>query len=327
MIDIQRNGLLDSWPNAGDQYYTIKGFRQDGNRSIFISSKANLNITFNLNQCGYNIILPGTSLSVEPGDLFACVCIGSGTMLLKTGNLTYNLSDKHGLFIFPDASYHLINEDKELPLEITWVSFSGHLVEFYLNRSNIYRTLPFFSDTERYCSLGLNNMYTISQNMPNRYCKMMSIIYDIFSYLLDNNPTHQPEGINDIAQHYAIQALNYIEQNYSKNISVEEIAASLKVSRKHLHSIFNKIFKTSPKKYLIYYRIEKACIRLKNSDQSIQETAESVGYSNQFYFAKAFKHLIGMTPSEYRKSPKSSDIFSKQAFSPTFGSKTEFINL
>jgi AraC-like DNA-binding protein len=42
-----------------------------------------------------------------------------------------------------------------------------------------------------------------------------------------------------------------------------------------------------------------------------------VGYTNQFYFAKEFKRLTGMTPSEYRKNPQPRDLFSYRTFVPT----------
>ena len=71
------------------------------------------------------------------------------------------------------------------------------------------------------------------------------------------------------------------------------------------------------KQYLIYYRIEKAVRRLKLSNQSVQEIAESVGYANQFYFAREFHRLTGVTPTEYRKNPDAGDIFSYRTFLPT----------
>jgi AraC-like DNA-binding protein len=104
---------------------------------------------------------------------------------------------------------------------------------------------------------------------------------------------------------------------------VDEIAAAVGISRKHLYSVFNDILKIPPKQYLIYYRIEKACTRLKSTDQSVQEIAESVGYSNQFYFSKEFKRLTGRSPSEYRKSPNRSEIFSYRSFLSTLKEQLE----
>jgi AraC-like DNA-binding protein len=58
-------------------------------------------------------------------------------------------------------------------------------------------------------------------------------------------------------------------------------------------------------------------MRLRSTEQSVFEISESVGYANQFYFAKEFKRLTGLTPSEYRKSPNHSELFSYRTFVPT----------
>lgn len=287
------------------------------NATIHISSKSHLNLTFNLYQCGNNEIPAGGVLSIKPDDLFTLVYVNQGTGLLESNQLAYRIGPAQGFFAFPDVQYELRNvSDKTL--DVTWLSFSGYLVENYLNRANISRPRPVFTDTEGEVGKKLGRLYVAAHKLPNRYCRMVSALYDIFSYLLDVNPTKQSDSYVDSADFFAVKAVDYIERNYTRNITVDEIATALGISRKHLYSIFNGILKISPKQYLIYYRIEKACTRLKSSMQSVLEISESVGYTNQFYFAKEFKRLTGMTPSEYRKNPQSrGDIFSYRSFVPT----------
>ncbi len=285
------------------------------NTTIHISSKSHLNLTFNLCQCGVNEIAPGHFLAISPSDIFTFMCVSAGDGLLETGGLAFKITTRQGFFAFPDTHYNLQNIG-DVPLHITWLSFTGYLVENYLNRANIFRARPVFADPDGQVSARLEGIYAASQKLPNRYCRMMSMLYGIFSHLLDANPTRD-EGYVDSADFYAVRAVTYIEHNYAMNLSVDEIAAALGISRKHLYHVFNNTLKISPKQYLIYYRIEKACMRLKSSGQSVLEIAESVGYSNQFYFAKEFKRLTGVTPSEYRKTPQRSELFSYRTFVPT----------
>ncbi len=286
------------------------------NGTIHISSKTHLNLTFNLYQCGSNEIPPGGILSIKAADTFTLVYVNRGSALLESNSLAYKLPAAHGFFSFPDLSYELENVNSE-PLSVTWLCFSGYMVENYLNRANITRTKPVFTDDEGMVGEKLARLYAAAHKLPNRYCRMVSALYDIFSYLLDVNPTKQSDSYVDNADFFAVKAVDFIEHNYTRNISVEDIARALGISKKHLYGIFNNTLKISPKQYLIYYRIDKACMRLQLSSQSVLEISESVGYTNQFYFAKEFKRLTGLTPSEYRKNPQPRDLFSYRTFVPT----------
>lgn len=286
------------------------------NSTIYISSKTHLNLTFNLCQCGTNELLAGGRLALEPGDTFSLMMVTRGTGLLETGGLAFKVSQGQGYFSFPDMGYELQNL-AEGPLEVVWLCFTGYLVENYLNRANIFRTKPVFTDKEDIIIENFLKLYRISQKLPNRYCKMASILYQIFSDLLDMNPTKEMENYVDNSAFYAVKAVEYIELNYAKNITIDEIAAALGITRKHLYSIFNSNLKIPPKQYIIYYRIEKACKRLKATNQSVMEISESVGYANQFYFAKEFKRLTGMTPTQYRANPDVAEIFSYRSFVAT----------
>lgn len=284
--------------------------------TIHISSKAHLNLTFNLCQCGRREIDKKNPLSICSGDLFTMVYVNQGEGIVESNDLRCEISKAQGFFAFPDMKFDFSNPCDEV-LDITWLSFTGYLVENYLNRANIYRAKPIYEDHEEEVGEKINGIYTASFILPNRYCRMISALYDIFSCLLDRNPTKKVEGYVDNANFFASKAVDYVEQHYALNISVDEIAAALGISRKHLYSVFNDILKISPKQYLIYYRIEKACVRLKSTSLSVQEIAESVGYSNQFYFAKEFKRLTGMTPTTYRNNPYLSEVFSYRLFVPT----------
>ena len=280
---------------------------------MHISTKSHLNLTFNLLQCGNFQLESEESMQIPACDIFTFFYLNNGCALLESESITYQIDSPSGIFTFPDCHYSLGNNGKS-PLNITWLEFSGYMIEHYLNRANIYRSKPVFSDAAGSIGHKLNNLYTAAQTFPNRYCKMMAILYDIFANLLDAHPALQPNQYVDNANFYIAYALNYIEQNYSKNISVNDIAMASGISRKQLYNYFRELFGIPPKKYLIYYRIEKACRRLKQSGQPISDIAESVGYANQFYFARQFKRLTRMTPSDYRMNPERSEILSYHTF-------------
>ena len=283
--------------------------------TISISSKSHLNLTFNLNQCGDAVVPPGGVLNVAADDSFMLALMGSGTAWLAVGDLGYPMQGTQGFFSFPDMGCEFHNRGEET-VRILWLRFSGYLVENYLNRANISRTCPVFEDGKREIFSRMETLYKVSQRLPNRYCHMMSALYDIFARLLDREHARARIHYIDDANYYAVKAAEYIERHYTMPVSVDEIAQAAGVSRKHLYAVFREIMRISPKQYLIYYRIEKAGHKLRMSTQSIQQIAEEAGYSNQFYFAREFKRLTGMTPSEYRKNPGAGDVLSYRVFQP-----------
>lgn len=95
--------------------------------------------------------------------------------------------------------------------------------------------------------------------------------------------------------------MQYIHKNYSKHITLADIAQTVSVSKSSALNIFNKYLRVSPVSYLINYRLKRAAKLLASTDSSIYSIASNTGFENVGYFCRSFKELFGVTPSEYRK--------------------------
>lgn len=96
-------------------------------------------------------------------------------------------------------------------------------------------------------------------------------------------------------------AREYIEQHYSQQVSLEEVAEAIGLSPAYLSTMFKKEMGISFSDCLISCRMEAARDLLKNSDLSMAEIAEQVGYADAKYFSKTFHKVVGLKPSVYRK--------------------------
>ncbi len=96
------------------------------------------------------------------------------------------------------------------------------------------------------------------------------------------------------------QAVNYIQQNFDKKISLKDVAENLNLSKQYLCSIFKKETGENVSYYINKLRIEKAKMLLHKKDRKIKEIYDEVGYANQQYFSKVFKKMTGMTILEYK---------------------------
>lgn len=94
---------------------------------------------------------------------------------------------------------------------------------------------------------------------------------------------------------------NRINQNLQMDCTVEELAAQAKVSPSSLKKYFSLIYGCPISEYVRGKRIEQACVFLKETDMSVGEVAERVGYAHQGKFGAVFKKYTGHTPLEYRR--------------------------
>ena len=101
-------------------------------------------------------------------------------------------------------------------------------------------------------------------------------------------------------------AIDFIEHNFDKPISNEQLANLADMTIGSFRYLFKKITGLSPIDYLIRLRIEKAAdIMAKNSGMRVIDVAFKVGFENSAYFTKKFKKIIGITPIAYLKNQRS----------------------
>ena len=98
------------------------------------------------------------------------------------------------------------------------------------------------------------------------------------------------------------QIVNYFEDHYAEKISLDQIAASMFLSTFYISKIFKSETGTTPIRYLINIRLDKAKELLESGwSGSIQEIAQTVGYDDAYHFSKLFKKHFGISPSQAKQ--------------------------
>lgn len=102
-------------------------------------------------------------------------------------------------------------------------------------------------------------------------------------------------------------AIIYIQKHYPEAMTLDDIAASIHVSKSECCRCFKRAVNLTPFEYLMRYRVLQAADKILQNDRnttSISELASSVGFNNTSYFNKLFKKYFNCTPTEYRKMSK-----------------------
>jgi AraC family transcriptional regulator len=97
------------------------------------------------------------------------------------------------------------------------------------------------------------------------------------------------------------QAISYILDNLEKDLTLAEIAAVVEMSMYHFSRLFKKSTGFAPHQYVMNCRIAKAKKLLAESNNSIEQISEQVGFQSQSHFTNVFRKFIGITPKVYRE--------------------------
>ncbi len=94
--------------------------------------------------------------------------------------------------------------------------------------------------------------------------------------------------------------IQFINSNYKYPIQIEQLADIMCLSVNQFERNFKKVFQIAPIKFLIRYRIHKACHDLLHTDQSVTWIAQKNGFYDHSHFIRHFRQTMGMTPNQYR---------------------------
>lgn len=123
-------------------------------------------------------------------------------------------------------------------------------------------------------------------------------VQEIMCYVAEHN-----EAVAYNPSHYAKieKVKKYISDNFTNNITVEELAAIVDLSPSHFRKVFREIVGMSATQYTIYMRINKAKDLLVSGSANVSEAAFQSGFKDIYYFSSMFKKITGENPSKYLK--------------------------
>ncbi|MDF2987079.1 MAG: AraC family transcriptional regulator [Eubacterium sp.] len=124
-------------------------------------------------------------------------------------------------------------------------------------------------------------------------CTYMKVIFENVIEGLEDKKNKRPSKVVALV-------IKYIEESFSKDITIKEIAKELYYSQNHLGVLFKKETGKGFSEYLTEYRMKKAQEFLKTTLLRTYQISNAVGYTNVNSFIKQFKLMYNMTPKEYR---------------------------
>lgn len=211
-------------------------------------------------------------------------CIG-GKAIYKVKNKIIELDERHVILAPKNCEYHLdVIDDAIFPV-IDFELYSGFFDDVYVFEISEARTFyhnyinmekQYMSDSASRELMGLSNLYDLTARI-NGYGR------EINKYKI----------IED--------AEEYLEKNvFAEGVNIAEIAEKSNISEVYFRRLFKEKYNISPHEYINQQRIKKAKELLLYDNFNISEIAQACGYNSIYSFSRAFKTIVGLSPSDFK---------------------------
>ena len=202
------------------------------------------------------------------------------------------------LIIWEPKDGHFYGE-KSQAWNHSWMHCSGLFIKRVLSANRIPRNqpieLPDPSIVEKYlfdlhCELNhyLQPDVTIVRNLLQNWMREIARIVE-------------GGGRKQTIPREFLELKSFIDVNYERNLSLNDLARYIHLSVPHLCSQFKKNFGMPAMSYLIEQRLRQAAHLLQDRNLRVGDVARQVGYEDIFYFSKLFKTRFGASPREFRR--------------------------
>ena len=140
-----------------------------------------------------------------------------------------------------------------------------------------------------------DRLFKMAESVENRE-KTSVLLYEYILLLQKISLSESSSLTND----HVKKAIQFMEENYKRDLTLEEIADSSGLSVQHFCRIFHKVTKMRPLEFLAKKRISQAKSLLENTDMTVAQVGQAVGYNDKNYFGIVFKSHEGISPGRWK---------------------------
>lgn len=245
------------------------------------------------------------------------ILITSGELRALLNNRELVLTEGEGLFINSGAPHGFVANSKEganylcvrFTTECVAGAEDGKLVSRYVEpiikaRDCEYIPLRDSGWANDICDILRNMQSTVSSRKAGYELKLKIMLSEIWLILYEN-------CIPDLADNRSVSHTEkkridilrkFIQENYAEKITLDDIASAAHISRGECCRIFKRLYNTTPFQYLVHYRLTRSVYYLSETDKSISQIAQSVGFCSSSYYTKCFRAEYNCTPLKFRQA-------------------------
>lgn len=195
--------------------------------------------------------------------------------------------------------------DNEDPWTIYWVHFTGsnigsfnHSLQLNITKGPI--EMPF---NEKSIEVWHNIYQSLEMGFSKEnLCNASFCLYYFLATFLFSEK--HIATVDEEKVDFITETILHMKANLDKKLTVEDMASQHRLSSSYFSSLFRKGTGMSPIDYFTHLKMQKACQLLYATNSKIKAIAENLGYEDPYYFSRAFKKNMGLSPEQYRLGSK-----------------------
>lgn len=249
-------------------------------------------------QAGYaKILLPDKNIFLAPGD---CIFL--------TPNLLHSIrsidDNDCTLYTFKFDS-HCIFGYNETSLSAKYVTpvIASPSMQYLIIKKGTSGMEEMLELLDTSIKLMLEKNFGYELKVKGYICQLWNLLLPFFQNASLTAPSHVSHSTLDAER--IKDAIIFIQERYMEPLTLDDIAASIHVSKSECCRCFQRALGLTAFDYLLKYRIFESTRKIMRGDKiadSISTLAASVGFNNASYYNKIFKKYVGCTPTEYKKT-------------------------
>jgi AraC family transcriptional regulator, arabinose operon regulatory protein len=223
---------------------------------------------------------------------------GEGEIITADG--TYKVRENQGMLLYPDEPheyYSITNFWK-----VDWIILGGHQVAEFLKNSGMDKTGIYYVSQPDLLLSKIRNALNMAKSGDTMWSLDCSIM--VYDFLISLTKYTSLEGTGSALQRYSKlkPVFDYIEENYKKQLSLEELANIISISPHHLCVLFRNTLNSRVFEYVNNVRIQKSKeLILTGRDRRIKEISRLAGFEDLSYFCSVFRKIERVSPGEFKK--------------------------
>ena len=220
--------------------------------------------------------------------VFEYVISGVGYINCNQKKYTVKSGDAYIIKSFTEHEYYA---DKQQPYQKIWVNISGSLVDQLMSLFNL-------SEPVILRHVDLSEHFTKMRELLDGEYDTEKIASTIFAMMFKMSESSNPHEKQNLP--LAEKMRQYIDQNLNNKITTAKVAEHFHTTPIYASRVFKAQYNQTINRYIINATLDIAARWLKNSDFTIAEISDLLGYCNDNYFANQFKKYHGISPKQYQ---------------------------
>lgn len=232
----------------------------------------------------------------EGADQYILIYCTEGKGIIEVEDQIYRL-EKSDAFCIPRNVRHKYYADETEPWSILWVHFKGENTNYFpLEERKIVHINSRHSDNR------MMVLFNLLFRVLERNYTIGNFIYisQVLSLILSEIYFREKVDESSVQDRHVTMVIRYMYQHLRENLTLEEISEEVQLSKSYLNAVFKAQTGKSPVEFFIHLKMQEACKLLKSTDYYIYEVSAELGYTDQYYFSRIFKKVVGVSPKDYK---------------------------